>query len=262
MLFEGQLFALKEQKDKKEIEILLAVTGEWQGHYNGAFKITPLDIKKMIENFNDRKIDLVIDYEHQSLYGKEAPAAGWITQLFTMKDDNELWGKVRWTDKAVEYIKNDEYRYLSPVFNFDARDNKSGANIGVRLESVGLTNTPFLDELGEVRVNSIKEMSMDKDPKINTDESHLQENIQELTSQNEKLKDELALSKVEAAIIANKIAPSQKEWALKYAKSDLNGFNEFILSVIPPLVTQPTNDMFANKANLENEIDVVKLALQ
>lgn len=29
MLFEGQLFALKEQKDKKEIEILLAVTGEW-----------------------------------------------------------------------------------------------------------------------------------------------------------------------------------------------------------------------------------------
>ncbi|PPB54978.1 phage protease [Campylobacter hyointestinalis] len=260
MLFEGQLFALSEQKEKKEIEILLAVTGEWQGHYNGAFKITPLDIKKMIENFNDRKIDLVIDYEHQSLYGKEAPAAGWITKLFTKADGEELWGKAMWSDKAAEYIKNDEYRYLSPVFNFDARDNKSGANIGVRLESVGLTNTPFLDELGEVRANSIKEKIMDKDPNKNTDESLLKEEIKELTSQNEKLKEELALSIVENAIIANKITPSQKEWALKYAKSDLNGFYEFISSTIP--LMQPTNDMFANKANLENEIDVVKLALQ
>lgn len=260
MLFEGQLFALSEQKEKKEIEILLAVTGEWQGHYNGAFKITPLDIKKMIENFNGRKIDLVIDYEHQSLYGKEAPAAGWITQLFTKSDDNELWGRVKWSDKAVEYIKNDEYRYLSPVFNFDARDNKSGANIGIRLESVGLTNTPFLDELGEVRINSIKEKIMDQDPNNNTDESLLRDEIKELTLQNEKLKEELALSRVESAIIANKIAPSQKEWALKYAKSDLSGFNEFISSTIP--LMQPANDMFANKANLENEIDVVKLALQ
>lgn len=259
MLFEGQLFALSEQKEKKEIEILLAVTGEWQGHYNGAFKITPLDIKKMIENFNDRKIDLVIDYEHQSLYGTEAPAAGWITKLFVKADGEELWGKAMWSDKAAEYIKNDEYRYLSPVFNFDARDNKSGANIGVRLESVGLTNTPFLDELGEVRANSIKEKIMDKDPK-SADENLLKEEIKELTSQNEKLKEGLALSIVENAIIANKITPSQKEWALKYAKSDLNGFYEFISSTIP--LMQPTNDMFANKANLENEIDVVKLALQ
>ena len=280
MLFQGRLYALKEVKDKKEHEILLAVTGEWNGHHSGAFRVDKLDIQRMKENFDSRKIDLVVDYEHQSLWGGEAPAAGWITEIWSAKDDSELWGKVKWTDRALEYIKNEEYRYLSPVFNFSAVDQKTGANIGVRLESVALTNTPFLDELGEVKINKnlnqlIKEQNMaEKNPNMQpegqgTDNSAQYEaQIAELKNQLnasqtelESLRTQIAETKVEAAIVANKIPISQKEWALGYAKANLAGFEEFLKgAVVPQQKLNLPNDMFENK-NKSNEIDIVKCAL-
>ncbi|MBN7287446.1 MULTISPECIES: phage protease [Campylobacter] len=280
MLFQGRLYALKELKDKKEHEILLAVTGEWNGHHSGAFRVDKLDIQRMKENFDSRKIDLVVDYEHQSLWGGEAPAAGWITEVWSAKDDSELWGKVKWTDRALEYIKNEEYRYLSPVFNFSAVDQKTGANIGVRLESVALTNTPFLDELGEVKINKnlnqlIKEQNMaEKNPNMQpegqgTDNSAQYEaQIAELKNQLnasqtelESLRTQIAETKVEAAIVANKIPISQKEWALGYAKANLAGFEEFLKgAVVPQQKLNLPNDMFENK-NKSNEIDIVKCAL-
>lgn len=280
MLFQGRLYALKEVKDKKEHEILLAVTGEWNGHHSGAFRVDKLDIQRMKENFDSRKIDLVVDYEHQSLWGGEAPAAGWITEVWSAKDDSELWGKVKWTDRALEYIKNEEYRYLSPVFNFSAVDQKTGANIGVRLESVALTNTPFLDELGEVKINKnfnqlIKEQNMaDKNPNTQPEGRDADNSVQyeaqiaELKNQLnasqtelESLRTQIAEAKVEAAIVANKIPVSQKEWALGYAKANLAGFEEFLKgAVVPQQKLNLPNDMFENK-NKGGEIDIVKYAL-
>lgn len=280
MLFQGRLYALKEVKDKKEHEILLAVTGEWNGHHSGAFRVDKLDIQRMKENFDSRKIDLVVDYEHQSLWGGEAPAAGWITEVWSAKDDSELWGKVKWTDRALEYIKNEEYRYLSPVFNFSAVDQKTGANIGVRLESVALTNTPFLDELGEVKINKnfnqlIKEQNMaDKNPNTKPEGRDADNSVQyeaqiaELKNQLnasqtelESLRTQIAEAKVEAAIVANKIPVSQKEWALGYAKANLAGFEEFLKgAVVPQQKLNLPNDMFENKSK-SNEIDIVKYAL-
>ena len=151
MRFSADLIALKKDSGEDQVEILLVVCGEWQGHMAGAFRIDSGDLEKIKINFDARKVDTVIDYEHQSLYGNEAPAAGWIKSMHIK--DNKLYGMVSWTDRAKEYIKNGEYRYLSPVFNFAAVDKKSGAWIGCELESVALTNTPFLDELNEVRAN-------------------------------------------------------------------------------------------------------------
>ena len=48
------------------------------------------------------------------------------------------------------------------------------------------------------------------------------------------LKEQLAQSAVDGAIIANKLQESQKHWALSYAKADLNGFNEFLKGVMLP----------------------------
>lgn len=266
MLYGGKLIALKDIKEDTLYEVLLAVTGTWEGHNAGSFKIDTLDIVRMKNNFDDRKVEIVVDYEHQSLYGCEAPAAGWISDVYTSKDNAELWGKIKWTKKAYEYIKNKEYRYLSPVFNFYALDQKSGANIGVRLESVALTNTPFLDELGEVRVNKIliKEKEVEKDKTVTTSSDEivaLKAKNEELIKQNEELKNLVASTQVESAIVANKITLEQKEWALSYAKKDLDGFNLFINSVKPAQKPQMQNDIFANKATLGNEIDVVKFAL-
>ena len=77
------------------------------------------------------------------------------------------------------------------------------------------------------------------------------------------LKEQLAQSTVDTAIVANKLQESQKQWALSYAKADLNGFNEFLKGVMPPQqkTSIPSNDMFANKSQSDAEIDVVKFAL-
>lgn len=276
MLITKDLIILKDDKEEVLSEICLAVIGIWQGHTGGTFSIDAADIEKMKLNFDKRKLDLVIDYEHQTLSGEIAPAAGWIKELFIK--DNALYGRVSWTAKAKEFIKNGEYKYLSPVYDFMGIDEKTGAWQGCTLHSAALTNKPFLDELGEIVANknfNVKENGMDKNPKIDIgaeaqDATNLSEQIialkeqlnaskQEVTA----LSEQLAESAVEGAIVANKLAEGQKQWALSYAKTDLNGFREFLKGVTPPdkKPDLPNNDLFANKNQPQNDIDVVKFAL-
>lgn len=250
--------ALKDKTEEKLSDICLAVVGEWQGHSSGAFSIDIADIEKMKLNFDKRETDVVIDYEHQTLSGNEAPAAGWIKELY-IKDD-ALWGKVAWNEKAKNYIKNGEYKYISPVFEFFSRDEKTGSYKGATLHSASLTNTPFLDELGEVvanKTNQRKEEIVDRE-KL----AELEGLNTNLKSENDALKDELAKSIVESAIVANKITPEQKEWALTYCKQDKKGFEEFLKSTKPAPKVEPGNNLFANKSEAKSStFDPVKSAL-
>lgn len=87
--------------------------------------------------------DFVIDYEHQTLLAEEngqpAPAAGWYKE-FEWRDDG-LWAiDVRWTEKARSMIEAEEYRYLSPVFEYD---KKTGVVLSVLMAA--LTNYPAID---------------------------------------------------------------------------------------------------------------------
>ena len=63
--------------------------------------------------FTERQLQIPIDYEHQTLKDMQAPAAGWIKDIILRSDG--IYGAVDWTERAVEYLKNKEYRYLSPV---------------------------------------------------------------------------------------------------------------------------------------------------
>jgi phage I-like protein len=94
----------------------------------------------MVEAFRSRGVDLVIDYEHQSLQGRRAPAAGWIKDLEDRADG--LWARVEWTSQAEEYLRNREYRYFSPVLQLDPETRKPLA-----LMQVGLTNVPAIKRL-------------------------------------------------------------------------------------------------------------------
>ncbi|MCP3662581.1 MAG: hypothetical protein GY696_08820, partial [Gammaproteobacteria bacterium] len=69
----------------------------------------------IVSHMKERGIELVFDYEHQTLDGVEAPAAGWVTQL-SYDDEKGIIAHVDWTEKAQQYIANREYRYFSPVF--------------------------------------------------------------------------------------------------------------------------------------------------
>ena len=90
-------------------------------------------------SFMGRAIDLPIDWEHATQHratkGESAPAAGWIKQLELR--DGALWGLVDWTPLASQQVINREYRFLSPVFDFDPDTTRIA-----RLVSAGLTNKP------------------------------------------------------------------------------------------------------------------------
>lgn len=88
--------------------------------------------------FKARGIDIVIDYEHQTLADVQAPAGGWIKELELGED--AIIAKVEWTPRAQEYLRNKEYRYLSPVVLVRDSDNKA-----IALNSVALTNTPAIN---------------------------------------------------------------------------------------------------------------------
>jgi len=96
-----------------------------------------------------RTKDLPADYEHQTLRaaqnGQPAPASGWVRPLTIRFDAGVgLVAPVDWTARAAAAIGADEYRYLSPVFTYDA----TGAVVD--LLHLALTNTPALDCLPAV----------------------------------------------------------------------------------------------------------------
>ena len=112
----------------------------------GTFLVDDASVEMILKAFKNRKIDLVVDYEHQTMLNVQAPASGWITEL--KKGTDAIIGKVEWTPKAKEYLKNREYRYLSPVINV-LEDRRVSS-----IHSVGLTNSPSINGMPAVCKNT------------------------------------------------------------------------------------------------------------
>ncbi len=108
-----------------------------------------------MEAWKARTNDAVLDYEHQTLSGSEAPAAGWIEELADRGDGEGggIWGRVRWNDRAASYLKNREYRYLSPVVMIRKKDRRA-----VEFLNAALTNMPAIDGMEPV-VNKLNNPS-------------------------------------------------------------------------------------------------------
>ena len=77
----------------------------------GEFDVDEGSFRAMKAQIAQRGVDLVVDYEHQTLKGVEAPAAGWVKEL--KLEDGNIVAVVEWTPRGAEYLKNKEYRYLS-----------------------------------------------------------------------------------------------------------------------------------------------------
>ena len=106
-----------------------------KGEEQGRFAFDEEAADEVIADFAKRGKDVVVDYEHQTLSGNEAPAAGWIKAL--AKTAAGLVAKVDWTARAAERLKGREYRYHSPVLHIHG-------GRPYRLHSVALTNHPAL----------------------------------------------------------------------------------------------------------------------
>jgi phage I-like protein len=166
------------------------------------FMVDEASLTSMVAAFQSRGIDLVIDYEHQSMQGERAPAAGWIKHLEARTDG--LWGRVDWTQQAQEYLAQREYRYFSPVLRLDPETRRPMA-----LMHVGLTNVPAINHLpplvarwgGEAQVSGwLKPMQLAlKAPGLEMD------SVKEKAKMVEKLKSLMGLKpEVEAGAVCSK----------------------------------------------------------
>ena len=158
----------------------------------GEFDVDEGSFQAMKAQITQRGVDLVVDYEHQTLKGVEAPAAGWVKEL--KLEDGNIVAVVEWTPRGAEYLKNREYRYLSPVVNVRKTDNKA-----IGLHSLALTNTPAIENMTPI-VNSDnfeggqKNMDMQKLAAalglgLDAAEEQIMEALQAMVAENKSLKE-------------------------------------------------------------------------
>lgn len=112
------------------------------------FEVTRPDLNRIISKFTADGLDLVVDYEHQSLGDGKAPAAGWIKELQVriaggapaLQDG--LYARVEWTAEGQRLIEAGEYKYYSPVITLNPETRRPLA-----LMHAALTNTPAITKL-------------------------------------------------------------------------------------------------------------------
>ncbi|WP_295755881.1 phage protease [uncultured Oscillibacter sp.] len=170
----------------------------------GEFNVDEDSLREMKAQIARKGVDLVVDYEHQTLKGVEAPAAGWVKEL--KLGDGSIVAVVEWTPRGAEYLKNKEYRYLSPVVNVRKTDNKA-----IGLHSLALTNTPAIENMTPI-VNSDnfeggQKMDMQRLAAAlglgpDATEEQIMEALQAMAAENKSLKEGKQLG--DEATVANK----------------------------------------------------------
>lgn len=136
--------------------VMVGCVGLWEGHPSMREQLITTDhlesaLAHFARNYLANGAELPIDYHHASVVvptgADKAPAAGWICDMELRSGRTELWGRVMWTADTAREIAERKFRYLSPVFQFNAPDRVTGDIVLMSIHSVGLTNTPFLTEL-------------------------------------------------------------------------------------------------------------------
>jgi phage I-like protein len=139
-------------------EIMLFPVGEFRArdgrpHEVEAWRLDAVGAALLVAQAEAAEGDFVIDYEHQTLHaddnGQPAPAAGWFKKLEWREGDGLYAVDVQWTAKARAMIEAGEYRYISPVFQYD---KKTGVVLEVLMAA--LTNYPALDGHSDLAVRA------------------------------------------------------------------------------------------------------------
>lgn len=289
--------------------ILLFKAGWNELEQEGEYFVDDLSFGMVLADFIRRGNDIVIDYEHQTLTGQKAPAAGWIKEL-KWEDGKGILARVEWTEEAAKYIVKKEYRYFSPVFYVRPSDKRL-----VALDSVALTNQPKHNHLTPIMAKltsktEVKDMGLlqkiaaklgienptedkvieviaslqNKDPESKEvlpkevlealemeegDVSAVVASIHALKQAKtamvsreefEKLQAKLIQREAEEvvakALSEGKITAAQKEWAMDYAKRDMEGFKTFVAKapVVVPVDKLPGKQEKKDEANLDETI--------
>ncbi len=185
-------------------EIQISPGGEVQTETQGRFVMDAEAQAALIAQFTRAGHDLVIDYRHASLQEGQAPAAGWITRLIS-KGAQGLWAAVNWTEQAATYLRNREYRYLSPVLLVRKSDRRP-----VALHSVALTNTPETHKL--LPLVASHEARADTQVRPYTDEEdRMKERLLTILKLSADATDEAIIAAILALVERPAIAPELRE---------------------------------------------------
>lgn len=160
-------FALPAVGDANEVEIQLTPAGEFRPSDGRKLPVDHWYIdaavaSRVIERARTRRNAPVLDYEHQTLHkesnGQPAPAAGWLRDL-VWREGQGLFARVELTARARKYIQDGEYKYVSPVFTYDA---KTGAVTGI--EMAAITNTAAIDGMQQLELRAAATFGNCADP--------------------------------------------------------------------------------------------------
>ena len=104
-----------------------------------------------------RGLKLPVDENHatQLSPGRPARACGWITEF--RLQDGALMGRVEWTARGAAAIQARDYRYYSPAYGLERRDDFDTNPTIKGVDSVALVNMP---NLGSAAALNNKESSM------------------------------------------------------------------------------------------------------
>jgi len=243
-------------------ELAVALTGEWQSR---EMKVTDKELQQMVDNFLAEGRDLLFDFDHGCIdcfSAQGSRAAGWGKSVRI--EDGRIIVEMEPTPAGKEAIENKEYRYLSPVYQYRRADKKTGKVMtDWRLHSVALTNVPFLDELPAITneddgfpADSGDINADEKDGKSNhggkmdellkllgvTSEDEAKAEVKRLQDENAgfvklnaaqeqqvaELKEKMNGQEVEAAIVAGKLVPAQRELATALINQDRKLYEQLI----------------------------------
>lgn len=124
---------LEEGKELPEWYLIFP-EGESEVEGHGKFTVDRKAFEVCKAEIDRRGIEIVFDYEHQTIKDVKAPAAGW-NKDWRYTDGVGIEARVDWTKEAEGYLAKNEYRYFSPVFV--VRNRRL-----VAVHSVALTNSP------------------------------------------------------------------------------------------------------------------------
>ncbi|MFH1107888.1 MAG: phage protease [Planctomycetota bacterium] len=117
---------------------------------NGDFIVDDEGVREILRTFAERGESLPIDIEHESLPERQPAtgsrgAIGWIEEVLP-EANRALYALIKWSDVGKQLIREDRFRYLSPVFLIRKDDRRV-----VGLHSAAITTLPAIPKMERLR---------------------------------------------------------------------------------------------------------------
>jgi len=169
---EGISINLSEIDSNGDIQLLFA--GKNYSKKYGEMTLTERDFDEMILNFNEkvREIEIQINYDHMMYSGE---ASGWIKKIYKKVVDGvvQLWAAVKWTDEAIQKIRDEKYKYISSEWEPEYTHNKTAKKYKNVFVGAALTNLPLMKGMQQVSADEsndvyFEQLTKNKEDKIMT----------------------------------------------------------------------------------------------